>query len=597
MPDNGFIIAALLPQTSNLSILKIDANGNVYPGQISGQVALDENVNCLIDSSEQALVNWKVQLTSPNYALYATADSSGYYEMRDVPGDDYLLSAVVPSNLWESCADIPVAIPDTGSLAVVQDFPIQVVADCPFMTLDIATPALRRCFSNNYSVHYCNDGTLAADSAYIQLTLDPQLLFNAASIPHTQNGDTLYFALGAVPSLECGDFTFSATVDCNSTALGQTLCVSARIFPDSICHPPVNWSGALLEGSGYCAGDSVRFQLHNIGSAPTSAGLDFIIADDHVIMLQQPLPTLLPNAVYRVALPADGSTWRLLADQEPNAPGLERPSIGVEGCGDGPPSWGFLLQFANRDGNPFTDRDCHEVVGAFDPNDKQAFPIGVDEQHFIEPNTPLDYQIRFQNTGTDTAFTVVVRDTLSAWLDPATVRPGAASHPYTWSLSGAGILTLTFANLLLPDSNVNETASHGFIQFSIDQRPDNPSGLLLENRAGIYFDFNAPVMTNTVFHTIGHDFLPSATREPGTAIPWLQVWPNPASQTTHIWAEKPFRPGQRLVLRNALGRIVREVAVPGQTLEIERAGLPTGLYFIELRHAQGVIAVGKMVWE
>ena len=112
-----------------------------------------------------------------------------------------------------------------------------------------------------------------------------------------------------------------------------------------------------------------------------------------------------------------------------------------------------------------------------------------------------------------------------------------AAQPVPAGYRRPGILTLTFANLLLPDSNVNETASHGFIQFSIDQRPDNPSGLLLENRAGIYFDFNAPVMTNTVFHTIGHDFLPSATREPGTAIPWLQVWPNPASQTTHIWAE------------------------------------------------------------
>ncbi len=160
--------------------------------------------------------------------------------------------------------------------------------------------------------------------------------------------------------------------------------------------------------------------------------------------------------------------------------------------------------------------------------------FNIHTEHFIEPNIPLDYQIRFQNTGTDTAFTVAVRDTLSTWLDPTTVRPGAASHPYTWTLSGAGILTLTFAHILLPDSNVNEVASHGFIQFSIDQQKDLVLGSLVENRAGIYFDFNAPVMTNTVFHTLGHDFLPTATREPGATVPMLQVWPNPASQTTRI---------------------------------------------------------------
>jgi len=598
-PDNGFLICAPLPQTSNFSVLKMDANGNVYPGQLSGQLALDANVNCLTDSSEQTLANWKVQLQSPDYALYTTTDSSGHYEMQDVPGDDYLLSAVTSSNLWESClGEVAVAIPDTGTLALTQDLPIQIVAECPFMTLDIATPLLRRCFSNTYRVHYCNNGTIAADSAYVQIILDPLLNFNTASLPYIQNGDTLHFSLGSVPSLECGAFNFTVTVDCDSAQLGQTLCVSARIFPDSLCNPSANWTGALLEGSGYCTGDSVRFQLRNIGLAPTSSGLDFIIADDHVIMLQQPLPNLLPNDTYAVALPADGSTWRLVADQEPNAPGMEMPSIGVEGCGtSGPPSWGFFLQFANRDGNPFTDQDCHEVVGSYDPNDKQAFPIGLDSQHFIEQNTPLDYQIRFQNTGTDTAFTVVVKDTLSAWLDPATVRPGAASHPYTWALSGAGILTFTFNNILLPDSNVNEVASHGFIQFSIDQRPDNPFGVLLENRAGIYFDFNAPIMTNTVWHTISPDFKPTPTHEPKAPVSILQAWPNPAGQVTRIWTEKPFKAGQQLVLRNAMGSVVREIVVQGQTVEVQRAGLAAGLYFVELRSAGRVLAVGKVVWE
>ena len=277
------------------------------------------------------------------------------------------------------------------------------------------------------------------------------------------------------------------------------------------------------------------------------------------------------------------------------------PSAAIDGQGCHVPgsgvTTGMLNMFANYSGDPFHDIACHTVVGSFDPNDKQAFPIGVDNQHFIEPNTPLDYQIRFQNTGTDTAFTVVIKDTLAVWLDPTTVRPGAASHPYTWTLSGAGILTFTFDNILLPDSNVNELKSHGFVQFYVDQVKDVPLGTLLQNRAGIYFDFNEPVITNTVWHTIGRDFLPTATHEPGKALPTLQVWPNPASQATSIWAEKPFEPGQRLLLRNALGRVVRDLPVQGQATELQRAGLPAGLYFLELRTAGRVLAVGKVVWQ
>lgn len=55
---------------------------------------------------------------------------------------------------------------------------------------------------------------------------------------------------------------------------------------------------------------------------------------------------------------------------------------------------------------------------------------------------------------------------------------------------------------MLPDSNVNEAASHGFTSFRVKQVPNLPVGTLIENSAAIYFDFNAPVITNTSWHTI-----------------------------------------------------------------------------------------------
>ena len=66
---------------------------------------------------------------------------------------------------------------------------------------------------------------------------------------------------------------------------------------------------------------------------------------------------------------------------------------------------------------------------------------------------------------------------------------------------------------MLPDSNVNEPASHGFIKFRIQQKASNPTGARIENTAAIYFDYNAPVLTNTTWHTIGNDFIISGVEK------------------------------------------------------------------------------------
>ena len=48
-----------------------------------------------------------------------------------------------------------------------------------------------------------------------------------------------------------------------------------------------------------------------------------------------------------------------------------------------------------------------EVTGSFDPNDKAIKYNDLDEDGYITSETSFEYTIRFQNTGTDTAFTVM----------------------------------------------------------------------------------------------------------------------------------------------------------------------------------------------
>ena len=206
-----------------------------------------------------------------------------------------------------------------------------------------------------------------------------------------------------------------------------------------------------------------------------------------------------------VCWPANGNTIRLEADQRPGHPGNSHPQDNVELCGDSLFITGQITTVPEDDEDDFVETYCRMVTASYDPNDKQVNPEGLtNTDHYIDSNVVLEYVVHFQNTGTDTAFKVVIRDTLSPYLDITTIQPGAGSHPYTLDILGNNILQWTFDNILLPDSNVNEPESHGFMKYKIDQKPGNALGTVIENSAGIIFDFNTPVITNTVFNTVGN---------------------------------------------------------------------------------------------
>ncbi|HEY0680388.1 MAG TPA: T9SS type A sorting domain-containing protein [Chitinophagaceae bacterium] len=137
------------------------------------------------------------------------------------------------------------------------------------------------------------------------------------------------------------------------------------------------------------------------------------------------------------------------------------------------------------------------VTGSFDPNDKRENGSGEISPEQVAAGKSLLYTIRFQNTGTDTAFNVVIRDTLISRLDTGSIEMVAASHPYHLAIKDGDKLTWTFTDILLPDINTNEPASHGYVVFKIKPKTVLAIGDTIQNRAAIYFDFNPPVITNT----------------------------------------------------------------------------------------------------
>ena len=248
------------------------------------------------------------------------------------------------------------------------------------------------------------------------------------------------------------------------------------------------------------------------------------------------------------------------------------------------------------DVNPVDNSYCYEepVTGSHDPNSKTVYPVGEGSEGIISPNdSTMFYTIHFQNDGNDTAFTVIVVDTLSPFLDPATVIAGAASHPYTFDLSGQGILTFRFDNILLPDSNVNEPASNGYVNFTIKQKPNNPEGTVISNTAANYFDFNPPVNTNTVKNTISLHL--TVTEEPLNNDK-MKLFPNPARDALNIEIFNDVYYPCKLNVYNELSGFVSQTEITQSFSTINCNNWKSGFYFYTIEDSKGaIIGRGKII--
>ena len=172
------------------------------------------------------------------------------------------------------------------------------------------------------------------------------------------------------------------------------------------------------------------------------------------------------------------------------------------------------------------------ILCSYDPNYKAVEPLGVGAFGAVPIAQDLfTYTIGFQNTGNDTAFTIVLHDHLPPQLDPSTLTVLAMSHALTTlTIDADGYTRFRFENILLPDSSTDGPESQGFLTFSIAPIAGLSSGTSIENTVGIVFDMNAPIWTNTTLNTLVDCslFLPVITEtapyhlesEPGIAYQW-----------------------------------------------------------------------------
>ncbi|MGV3637174.1 MAG: DUF7619 domain-containing protein, partial [Flavobacteriales bacterium] len=98
-------------------------------------------------------------------------------------------------------------------------------------------------------------------------------------------------------------------------------------------------------------------------------------------------------------------------------------------------------------------------------------------------------------------------------------------------------LAFTFNDIGLPDTTTDLLGSQGYISYRIKPIEDLAIGDVIENTAGIYFDFNPPIITNTTSHVV--DFSTSAQQDVISA-PSLKLAPNPVHDRLSVhWSDGP----------------------------------------------------------
>lgn len=553
--------------------------GNTIPLKVNKYI--DKNLNCVFDSSEYFIDKFIVKDSFNGKNSYISW--SNYYVTNDNYGIHYFTIDSLGPYFYNCTKTLAVNITDSTK-EIDLDFGFRPLIDCPLMQVNI-TPLsiMRRCTNLKYKIEYNNKGTEVAKDAYIRIKLDSFMNFIGASLtPSIIQHPYIFFQLGNVNPLSAGEFYLDVEINCSNTVTGMTHCVEAHIYPDSSCAINSLWNNASIELRSKCTDTKAIFEIWNVGRGNMTDSSHYVlIANDNVPTAGQGF-ILKSNEHLTIERLALGNTYRLMANQVKYHPGYSSPSIAIEACGknlQGDFLRGYITNFKEDDSDFFLDKDCQQSIGSFDPNKKSAVPKGLGLNGIIPLNEAIEYTIRFQNLGTDTAFRVVVRDQINFQADLSSFELISTSHPnYNLRLE-RNFIEFTFNNILLPHKAVDEPNSNGYIKFKI--LPTGRIGSLIRNKADIYFDYNSPITTNSVQHQLGQKTIAVSTKTI-TKEKQLYIIPNPNNGNFEIDFNQNYIDGY-LTIYNFLGKEVflqKLINTNGENLYFDN--LHSGIYFCKL---------------
>lgn len=583
------ITGAFCTFTSNL-VLHYNANGScasTFPNAVVGAIRRDDNQDCLVDSTDSRWTFGSILLFENGVdSFYYSASGNQDYEAYLDTGT-YQVS-IVPSSLepfWQTCSPSQSITIDTNINPQVLDWVIEPVAICPKLEVNLSASPMRPCVSRPLTIQYRNRGTATAYNGAVELTLDSFMTITYSNRPITsQVGHVYRFEFDSLPVGGVDYIVLYLTSPTCTLPFNTPYTINAHVYPDSLCFNSI--PNLVIQDS--CDLDSAYFKVINYAAAHTTPQPYWIIENQTVVDTGS--VQLGQGQSLTISYPMSASkVYQLVINPQSNA---YAASLVVDCKGNTtftPPLFQPNHQL------DYVSTVYRGTVGSYDPNIKVAEPAGWGVHHYLQPNTPIDYTIHFQNTGNDTAYQVVILDTLSAHLNVGSIQPLGSSHPYTWRFmpydSGhVRVVEFRFDNILLVDSVTNEPASHGYVHYSIQQQPNLADFTRLENSAAIYFDYNPPIITNTAFHTIcANCHLTNITNgsiivaNPVLEQPaWdVKIYPNPLVGNQLTLQQSSPTPC-RVELFDLNGVLLQSQSTQQTISTLELPELPAGAYFLRI---------------
>ena len=486
--------------------------------RFSGKIYYDRDSNCTYTAIDTAMSifgfgPFLLTISKANYQITIAPDSSGTY---DIPIDTgtFVVKLTNPSpTLIPFCLgtdSLIVYVPAFGDTLTGNDFALKGDAGCKRLELHTSSSGYTPCRSAFISVQYANTGLSTENNAVIDVFIPSELVVTSASLPYTVIGNQYSFPLPPLSLGERRSLTISADVICNPALTNATLCIDAEISPKDICsfHPDSTWDGSNIRVTTYCNNDSSAcFIISNKalqanGNMSTSSNWR-LYSNNRIA--QQGTFQLNANQDTTLCFLSNGDTYRLEADQLPAFPIPGYAYKSLERCGIDTTNYSLfqIMNHYSSQGLPFYDSNCRHITNSYDPNIKTAQPEGLGPNQYIPSGQLMKYRIDFQNTGTDTAFVVKVVDFLSPYtFDLSTIKFLGTSHPCTYEYDNNNSWKWNFYNINLPDSNIDQMGSQGYLEFSIKTLGSLTNRRQVRNLAQIYFDSNPAIQTSIVSRTV-----------------------------------------------------------------------------------------------
>lgn len=228
------------------------------------------------------------------------------------------------------------------------------------------------------------------------------------------------------------------------------------------------------------------------------------------------------------------------------------------------------------------------VVASYDPNFKEVSPQGNGPQGYIaSKDSILSYVIHFQNEGTYFAQNISVVDTLDGDLDWTTLHPGYSDHNYTTTVSENGVVTFKFANINLPwKSQYGDLMSSGLVTYTIKRKRNVAQGTQFKNTAAIYFDYNAPIITNTTVNTL-NDLLSSVDEKVAIDNSDVVLYPNPVADKLSIAINSKESTKGLVNVLDIAGKVLSsqtvELEIGKNVINQNTSDLSSGIYFVQVK--------------